>query len=89
MSTNTVNLKVLVCALIAMAPNALLVHEFNVSTLQAGQRLRDFQQGEVDGLVRAKHLARGDPEGQGIANLTGRAGDGDIHSLLHDGLHER
>jgi hypothetical protein len=34
-STNTVNLKVLVCALIAMAPNALLVHEFNVSTLQA------------------------------------------------------
>ena len=32
MSTNTVNLKVLVCALIAMAPNALLLHEFNVST---------------------------------------------------------
>jgi hypothetical protein len=35
MSTNTVNLKVLVCALIAMAPNALLVHEFSVSTRQA------------------------------------------------------
>ncbi len=35
MSTNTVNLKVLVCALIAMAPNALLMHEFNVSTEQA------------------------------------------------------
>jgi hypothetical protein len=30
-----VNLKVLVCALIAMAPNALLLHEFNVSTKQA------------------------------------------------------
>jgi hypothetical protein len=35
MSTNTVNLKVLVCALIAMAPNAILIHEFNVSTEQA------------------------------------------------------
>jgi hypothetical protein len=34
-STNTVNLQVLVCALIAMAPNALLVHEFSVSTQQA------------------------------------------------------
>jgi hypothetical protein len=35
MSTNNVNLKVLVCALIAMAPNAILIHEFNVSTAQA------------------------------------------------------
>ena len=35
MSTNTVNLKVLVCALVAMAPNALMLHEFNVSTAQA------------------------------------------------------
>jgi hypothetical protein len=35
MSTNYVNLKVLVCALIAMAPNAILIHEFNVSTEQA------------------------------------------------------
>ncbi len=35
MSTNTVNMKVLICALIAMAPNALMLHEFNVSTHQA------------------------------------------------------
>ncbi|HTC43676.1 MAG TPA: hypothetical protein VK696_01370 [Steroidobacteraceae bacterium] len=35
MSTNTVNLKVLVCALIAMAPNALLIHGFNETTAQA------------------------------------------------------
>ncbi len=35
MSTNNVNLKVLVCALIAMAPNAILIHGFNVSTEQA------------------------------------------------------
>ncbi len=35
MNTSTVNMKVLVCALIAMAPNTLLLHEFNVSTTQA------------------------------------------------------
>jgi hypothetical protein len=35
MSTNNVDLKVLVCALIAMAPNALLIHELNVTTAQA------------------------------------------------------
>ena len=35
MSTNNVNLKVLVCALIAMAPNALLMHGFTVATRQA------------------------------------------------------
>jgi hypothetical protein len=35
MSTNNVDLKVLVCALIAMAPNALLIHELNVTTTQA------------------------------------------------------
>ena len=34
-NANTVNLKVLVCALIAMAPNALLLHGFNVTTAQA------------------------------------------------------
>ena len=32
---NTVNMKVLVCALIAMAPNALLISGFNVTTRQA------------------------------------------------------
>ncbi|HTY92311.1 MAG TPA: hypothetical protein VMC02_00365 [Steroidobacteraceae bacterium] len=35
MSTNTVNLKVLVCALIAMAPNVLMIHGFNVATAEA------------------------------------------------------
>jgi hypothetical protein len=34
-NANSVNLKVLVCALIAMAPNALLLHGFNVTTEQA------------------------------------------------------
>jgi hypothetical protein len=35
MSTNNVDMKVLVCALIAMAPNALLIHALNVTTAQA------------------------------------------------------
>jgi hypothetical protein len=35
MSTHYVNMKVLVCALIAMAPNALLIHGMNTSTEQA------------------------------------------------------
>jgi hypothetical protein len=35
MNANTVNLKVLVCALLAMAPNALMLHGFNVTTQQA------------------------------------------------------
>jgi hypothetical protein len=35
MNANTVNLKVLVCALVAMAPNALMLHGFNVTTQQA------------------------------------------------------
>jgi hypothetical protein len=35
MSANTVNMKILVCALIAMAPNALLVHALNVTTHEA------------------------------------------------------
>jgi hypothetical protein len=34
-NANSVNLKVLVCALIAMAPNVLLLHGFNVTTEQA------------------------------------------------------
>ena len=35
MSTNTVNLQVLVCALLAMAPNVLMIHGFNVATAEA------------------------------------------------------
>jgi len=35
MDTKTVNLQVLVCALIAMAPNALLMHGLNVTTHEA------------------------------------------------------
>jgi hypothetical protein len=35
MNANTVNMKILVCALIAMAPNALLIHAINVTAREA------------------------------------------------------
>jgi len=35
MSNSVFNLKILVCALVAMAPNALLMHGFTVTTEQA------------------------------------------------------
>ena len=38
MSNSSVNLKVLVCALIATAPNMLLLHGFNVTTRQAQEQ---------------------------------------------------
>lgn len=34
-NANTVTLKVVVCALLAMAPNALVMHALNVTTAQA------------------------------------------------------
>ena len=35
MNSNTVTVKMLVCALLAMAPNALLIHAVNVTTQDA------------------------------------------------------
>jgi hypothetical protein len=35
MNSNTVTLQMVVCALLAMAPNALLIHAVNVTTSQA------------------------------------------------------
>ena len=40
--------------------------------------LRDLQQVEVDGRVRAEHLAGCDTEQQRVADLPGRAGNGDF-----------
>lgn len=51
--------------------------------LQRAQGGRDFQQVQVDGLIRAQQGSRGDPEGEGIADLTGGAGDRDVQGRLH------
>ncbi len=43
---------------------------------------RDLQQAQLDRRVRAEQLTRGDAEEQRVADLAGRAGDGDIHHRL-------
>jgi len=45
----------------------------------------DLEQLKDDRLVLAQHVAVGDAEQQGIADLAGRAGDGDAHwGFSHD-----
>ncbi len=45
----------------------------------------DFEQLQDDRLVFAEHFAGGDAEQQGVADLTGGAGDGDAQSGLGHG----
>jgi len=48
---------------------------------------RDLQQAEVDTLVRAEKGAGGDAEQQGVADVAGSTGDGDVDgSVCHRGL---
>jgi hypothetical protein len=50
-----------------------------------GLLVGDLQQLQDDRLVLAQHLARGDAEQQGIADLAGGAGDGHADGLLAHG----
>ena len=50
---------------------------------QCRQRGRDFQQLQDDRLVAAEHVAIGDAEQQGVADLAGGAGDGDANGGFH------
>src|SRR5690606_8903837 len=45
----------------------------------------DLDQREDHGLVLAEHVAGGDAEQKTVSDLTGRAGDRDLHGLLHRG----
>ena len=47
------------------------------------QRRRDLEQVQVHGSIGAQHLAGGDAEGQGITDLAGGTGDGDIDCGFH------
>ena len=51
------------------------------------QRRRDLEQPEPDGHVRAEQLTGGDAEQQGVADLAGRAGDGDVDGSGGEGAH--
>ena len=52
---------------------------------QRGLRLvdRQLEQLQDDGLVLAEHLAGGDAEEEGVADLAGGAGDGDADGCFH------
>ena len=49
------------------------------------QRRRDFEQVQVDRRIGAQHLAGGDAKGEGITDLAGGTGDGDIDCGFHRG----
>jgi hypothetical protein len=53
------------------------VEQLHGGPLRGLQRVRDLEEAQLDLLVRAEHLARGDAEQQRVADLAGGAGDGD------------
>ena len=60
------------------------VGELHDDALQRRQSGRDFQEVQIDRLIRAEHRSGGDAEGEGIADLAGGAGDRDVQGWLHD-----
>ena len=54
------------------------VVELHRGALGGLDRVRDLEQAQLDLGVRAEHLAGGDPEEERVADLAGRAGDGDV-----------
>ena len=52
--------------------------QFHDHALERAERRRNFDQGQVNRLVRAEHRAGGDAKEEGITDLAGRAGDGDF-----------
>jgi hypothetical protein len=45
----------------------------------------DFEQLQVDRLVRSKHVAGGDAEEEGVADLASGTSDGNFDRLFHEG----
>jgi len=59
------------------------VLELHEGAVERRQRGGDFEEAERDGLVGAEHVARGDAEDQGVADLASGPGDGDLDGFLH------
>ena len=55
-------------------------HHYAAEGLECGF---DFDQVEDDRLSGSEHRARGDAEQEGVANLTGSAGDSDTDGSVH------
>lgn len=62
------------------------VVQFHGRTLGGLERRGDLQETEPDRHVRAEQLAGGDAEEQGVTDLAGRAGDGDVHGSAGHGV---
>ena len=60
------------------------VIQFHHDAPQRVERWRDLEQVQVDGLVRAQHLAGSNAEREGIADLARCTGDGDVDWGLHE-----
>ena len=59
------------------------VVELHRGALGGGDRVGDLEQAQLDGGIGSEHLAAGDAEEQGVADLTGGAGDGDFDGGAH------
>ena len=53
--------------------------------LQRRERRGDLEQMQVHARARPEQRTRGDTEGEGIADLSGGAGDGNVHGGCHGG----
>src|SRR5437773_2246440 len=60
------------------------VIELHRRTLRGLHCVGDLEQAEVDLGLLAEHLGRRDPKQDRVADLTGGAGDGDLHWAAHD-----
>src|SRR5256886_16061690 len=61
------------------------VVQFHHHALQRRERRGDLEQMQVHAPARPEQRARGDTEGEGIADLSGGAGDGNVHGGWHGG----
>src|SRR5256885_13772479 len=59
------------------------VDELHRNTFERPHHLRDLKQAQVDRLVRAEQLSARDAEGEAVADLPGRAGNGHSDGVAH------
>ena len=59
------------------------VLELHHHALERAERRRDFDQVQIDRLIRAEHRAGSDAEEERVTDLAGRSGDGDFDGAFH------
>ena len=58
--------------------------ELHRDALERAHRLRDLEQAQVDRLLGPEQLPAGDAKDDAVADLSGRAGDGDSYGIAHE-----